>query len=132
MICQAKWGTFLAVFYTFLADFCRREKGDLGRKSPEKGQEPLVDFLWIQGLLRVALQEVGWCSENHYKKDQTGHIPLPGTSLIMPVEHPIKEPSDQAAFLRFLMISEINFTPAGKMLMRKITRMYLVGSSFPT
>jgi len=88
-------------------------------------------FPWIERRPGVRLEKIGRYSENHYKKDKTGNVPLPGTSLIRPVEYIVNESSDHALLL-FLMISETNLAAAGITEIRNITRMYLAGSSFPT
>jgi hypothetical protein len=89
-----------------------------------------MDFSRQERVPRIRLEEVRRCSENHYKEREAGNVPLPGTTLISPVKNVVKD--SHTLFFLFLMISERNFTPAGKMLIKKITRMYLAGSSFPT
>jgi hypothetical protein len=119
-------------FFTYLLNALRRRGSSLlASKSLEKAAHAVMDFPGMEGGSSETLEKIAGCSENDYKNDKAGNIPLPRTPLVWPVQHGVEETSDQAAVLLFFMISETNLTAAGRIVTTKITRMYFAGSSFP-
>jgi len=58
---------------------------EIGQKTP-KGPSYVVGLKWMTGEF---FKKVAGCSENDYKEDDTGQIPLPGSSFEGPVKSTI-------------------------------------------
>lgn len=125
---SSEMGHLFRYFPTYFSVIFVVENCHSGLKN---GQKVLVYSRRSERVPRKLFQEFLRCSENDDKEDQTGNIPLPGSSVIRPVDELEKESSHHAFFLLFLMISEMNFATAGKTVRKNITRMYFAGSSFP-